>query len=64
LKKNKLQNQGDEFEVESIVGTRVLNNNRYYQVKWLNYGNEHNKWLPVTELNNCADLVKEFELNL
>jgi hypothetical protein len=51
----------EEFEVECIVGKRYTRGGWQYRVKWVGYGPQHNKWLPLRNLHHCMDLVREYE---
>lgn len=31
-----------------------------YLVSWAGYGPEENRWLGVTDLSQCADVVKQY----
>ena len=57
-----------EYEVEAILDKRFRQYRRRkqaeYLIKWRGYGHEHNSWEPVGHLENCAELLQEFELRL
>ena len=50
----------EEYEVEKIVDTRFVKNQREYLVKWLNYSEAHNTWEPVDHLERSQELLYEF----
>ena len=57
-----------EYEVEAILDKRFR---RYrsrrvaeFLIKWRGYGHEHNSWELLANLDNCAELLQEFELRL
>ncbi|CAJ0935640.1 unnamed protein product, partial [Mesorhabditis belari] len=53
---------GEVFEVEELLATRVQRKKRVYLVRWKGYGEEHNSWEPETNLmNSAADIVEEFK---
>ncbi|KYB25329.1 titin isoform X2 [Tribolium castaneum] len=54
----------EEYNVEKIVGKRFNPRKRYweYEVKWENYSEL--TWEPLLHLENCKDLVQEFEAKL
>ncbi len=54
------RSEGEEFEVECIVGKRKVKNQVQYEVKWAGYDNSFNSWIPESDLQ-CDDLVEEFE---
>ena len=61
--------EGDaEYEVEAILDKRFRPGRQRrtaeYLIKWHGYGHEHNSWEPVGNLDNCAELLQEFELRL
>ena len=57
-----------EYEVEAILDKRFRQFRRRktpeYLIKWHGYGHEHNSWEPLANLENCGDLLQEFELRL
>ena len=44
--------QGDMYRVEKIVKTKMKKGKKYAFVKWLNYSDEHNSWIPYSNLIN------------
>ena len=57
-----------EYEVEAVLDKRFR---RYrsrrvaeFLIKWWGYGHEHNSWEPLANLDNCVELLQEFELRL
>ena len=53
-------NENDTFEVEEVVGVRVVGTQVQYELKWKRYGKKHNTWKPACELDDCGELVFEF----
>ena len=57
-----------EYEVETILDKRFRpgrgRKQAEFLVKWQGYGHEHNSWEPIGHLDNCAELLQEFELRL
>lgn len=49
------------FSVESIVGKRTINNEVKYNVKWVGYPSSQNTWEPISHLEDCEDLIEDFE---
>ena len=49
-----------EYEVESILDSRVSRRKLQYLVKWKGYPNEDNTWEPATALANASDAVTLF----
>ncbi|CAG8704511.1 13399_t:CDS:2, partial [Cetraspora pellucida] len=50
-----------EFEVEGILDKRIFHRQVQYLVKWKGYPLYDATWEPLTNLENCKDLVKNFE---
>ena len=57
-------NEGDEYQVERVLGKRMLWGKTHYLIKWANWGNEHNVWYSIDDLPDCQDLIKEYEARL
>lgn len=53
------------YEVERILAKRIRKYDRtaitQYLIKWLEYESEFNEWKSLSSLNNCLQLVEEFE---
>ena len=53
------------FDVERIVNKKVSkigkNLRTSYRVKWEGYPDTRNEWYPVSELENCKELIDEYE---
>lgn len=52
-----------EYEVESILDKRVLDNDIQYLLKWRGYPATMSTWEPKKHLN-CFDLIRKFERKL
>ena len=53
--------EGFEYEVKSILDSKVLKNKLYYFVDWLGYTPADRTWEPAKNLNNTnLELVAEF----
>jgi hypothetical protein len=50
----------DEYEVESILTSKIENNQLFYYVKWKGYVNA--TWEPASNMTNCDQLLKDFKL--
>lgn len=37
------------YEVEKILDRKKIKGRVHYLVKWMNYGEEENQWVPFTE---------------
>lgn len=51
----------NEYEVEEIIGKRIIGNNIYYKVFWKGYDISESTWEVTSNLKNCMDLVNAFE---
>ena len=62
-----LQNQ-PEYEVECILKKRVRKYGKgmrvEYLVHWKGYPNEDDTWEPRSNLDNCQDMLMEFEASI
>ena len=68
--------EGDTLEFKSYVVERLLNKRSRragrdskrriieYLVRWLGYGPAYNTWYNIKDLENCMDLVEEYEQDL
>jgi hypothetical protein len=52
---------GKQFEVESIVSKKIKKGKPYYLVKWKGYPSDDNTWEPLNNLNNCEQILQNFE---
>ena len=50
-----------EFEVEAIIGRKQRGKNVQYKVKWKGWPVEMATWERLENLENCMELVQEFE---
>ena len=48
--------EGTEYEVESILDFKRVSGKPHYLVKWKGYSDEENTWEPTQNLRNCSDL--------
>lgn len=49
-----------DYEVEMLLAKRAIQKRIFYFVKWRGYSHEHNTWEPITNLENCKELIKAF----
>src|SRR3981081_1648050 len=50
----------EEYEVETVLDSRIVNGKIEYLVKWESYGPEDNSWEPAPHLENSSRKTKEF----
>jgi hypothetical protein len=50
----------EEYEVETVLDSRIVNGKLEYLVKWESYGPEDNSWEPASHLKNSSRKTKEF----
>ena len=59
--------QYQSYEVEKLVGKRLRRYKRttvtQYLVRWVGYGPEYDEWRSLSALDNCLELVEEYEAN-
>src|SRR5215208_6223671 len=46
--------EAHEYEVEKIIGYKIINGKDYWQVKWKGYGEESNSWEPDENVRTIA----------
>ena len=52
----------EEYEVEKIIATRKKNKKTEYLIKWKGYDDSENTWEPESNLSQCKQLIKQFEI--
>jgi hypothetical protein len=55
-----VEDQGPEWEVESVDDLRYYYNKLQYLVKWKGYGIGEDPWQPAENLSNSPQLIEEF----
>jgi transposase InsO family protein len=55
-----LVNGEEEWEVEAVVGERVIRNQRQYLVKWKDWPDYENSWQSEEDLENAKESIKEY----
>ncbi|AEO55973.1 hypothetical protein MYCTH_2043746, partial [Thermothelomyces thermophilus ATCC 42464] len=53
------EDEEEEWDVEEILDSRIINGELQYLVKWLDFGPEDNSWEPVKNLN-CPEKLEQF----
>ena len=64
-------NDAEVYEVKKIVAKKMIYTERNrrrrvhseFKIKWLNWKNQHNRWMKKKNLNDCKKLLKKFENN-
>lgn len=49
-----------EYEIEFILAHRDSRRRREYLCRWKGYDMSSDEWLPLSELTNALDLVREY----
>lgn len=53
--------QEDTYIVEEVIDKRIHKGKPEYFVKWEGFPSSQNTWEPKHHLNNCLDMIEEFE---
>ena len=51
----------EEYEVERILGKKIISGAAHYLVKWKGYNTSESTWEPKQNLKNCARTLQRFE---
>jgi len=51
----------NEYEVEDILGKRMISEEAHYLIKWKGYDALESTWKPKDNLLNCARTLQQFE---
>ena len=51
---------GEEFEVEEIVGMRMVKGAKQYLVKWKGFEDFNNTWVAEMELENAQQAIRDY----
>jgi hypothetical protein len=51
----------EEWEVEEVLDCRKKGKTKEYLISWKEFGEQENSWEPASNINNCQELIKEFE---
>ena len=51
----------EEYEVERILGKKIISETAHYLVKWKEYNISESTWEPRQNLKNCARMLQCFE---
>ena len=50
-----------EYEIDKIVGKRIIKGIVEYKVKWLGYDETQSTWEPIKHLINAKEAINEYE---
>lgn len=50
-----------EYEIEKIIGKRIIKGIIEYKVKWLGYDESQSTWEPIGHLINAKEAIREYE---
>ena len=56
-----LEEDGEEFEVDKILKSRMVNGQQQYLVRWKGYSAEHDTWEPAANLDAAQRKIREFQ---
>ena len=51
----------EEYEVERILGKKIISETVHYLVKWKEYDTSESTWEPKGNLKNCMRMLQQFE---
>ena len=51
------------FQVQSIVGSRLVKGLAEYKVRWKNFSSQHDSWLEAKDLH-CPELLEKYKNSL
>ena len=51
----------DIFDVEEVIGSKVVNNKTFYLIKWVGYPKSESTWEPIENLENVHELIAKYE---
>jgi hypothetical protein len=51
----------DEWEVESIIDSKIRKRKRFYLVRWKGYPEEYTSWQPAENFANAVDAIRAYE---
>ncbi|CAG8973067.1 hypothetical protein HYALB_00009371 [Hymenoscyphus albidus] len=51
-----------EYDVDSIVDSKLVRKKRFYLVHWVGYDNKQNTWEPEEHLGNAQEKIQEFDV--
>ena len=51
----------DEYLIEAVLGKRISRGKTQYLIKWWSWGHENNVWYYAEDLQDCSELIAEYE---
>ena len=53
----------NEYEVEKVIAKKFCKKTKetLYLIKWIGYDFSNNSWEPISNLENCMELIEDFE---
>jgi nitrogen regulatory protein PII-like uncharacterized protein len=51
----------DEWEVESIIDSKIRKRKHFYLVRWKGYSEEYTSWQLAENCENAVDVVRAYE---
>jgi hypothetical protein len=56
-----LDEDPEEYEVEELRDKATIQSEVHYLVKWKGWPSEYNRWVPLSDMENCMDMVRKFD---
>jgi hypothetical protein len=50
----------EEYEIDTILDSRLIRKQPQYLVKWKGFPNDENEWIPLKNLKHAQDAVKDY----
>ena len=57
-----MEGKTDHYEVEKVLDAKPTLNRRgiLYKIRWKEYSDSENEWIPASSMKHASDLVQEF----
>lgn len=56
-----MSNSKNEYEVEKIIGKKLVSNKVFYKIKWKDYSFQESTWEPIENLTNIKEMIAKYE---
>jgi len=56
-----IDEDGNDYEVEAIIDDRMRRKRKEYLIRWKGYDQSHDSWEPLAYVDNCQELIAEYE---